>query len=111
MSVALIRPTVVDRRYIFGFGNRSGCPTITRVPANEIETRVKLAIYEMTADTGAVPNSTEVAQETGFNESDVRAAFARLHSKRLLVRDPGDSSCIGWARPFSAFPSSFPLKA
>jgi hypothetical protein len=111
MSVALIRPTVVDRRYIFGFGNRSGCPTVTRVPANEIETRVKLAIYEMTADTGAVPNSTEVAQETGFNESDVRAAFARLHSKRLLVPDPGDSSRIRMAPPFSGIPTSFSVDA
>ena len=74
-----------------------------------LDTKVKLALYRIVADTGAVPNSTEVAQETGFSESDVRAAFAHLHSKRLLVPEPGAPSRIRMAPPFSGIPTSFPV--
>ena len=58
----------------------------------ETVTRVKLAIYGMIADTGAIPNSMELAQATGLAETSVREAFSRLHVKRLLVPEPGDSS-------------------
>ena len=79
--------------------------------SEEIDTTVKLAIYRMIADTGATPTSAEVAQATGMAENDVRAAFARLHAKRLLVPEPGDPSRIRMAPPFSGVATPFPVEA
>ena len=74
-------------------------------------TRVKLAIYGMIADTGAIPNSMELAWATGLAETSVREAFSRLHVKRLLVPEPGDSSRIRMAPPFSGISTAFPVDA
>ena len=79
--------------------------------AQDLETKVKLALYRIIADTGSVPNSREVAEAVDLNEDAVRAAFARLHSKRLLVPEPGDPSRIRMAPPFSAIPTAFPVDA
>ena len=79
--------------------------------SEEVDTTVKLAIYRTIADTGAAPTSVEVAQGTGMAESDVRAAFARLHAKRLLVPEPGDPSRIRMAPPFSGVATAFPVEA
>jgi hypothetical protein len=77
----------------------------------EVDTKVKLALYRIIAETGAVPNSAEVAQATELPERDVLAAFSRLHAKRLLVPEPGDSSRIRMAPPFSGVPTAFPVQA
>jgi DNA-binding transcriptional MocR family regulator len=77
----------------------------------DVDTTIKLAIYRITADTGAIPNAGEVAQETSLSESDVVAAFARLHTKRLLVPEPGEPTRIRMAPPFSGIPTSFPVDA
>ena len=79
--------------------------------AQDLETKVKLALYRIIADTGSVPNSREVAEAVDLNEDAVRAAFARLHSKRLLVPEPGDPSRIRMAPPFSGIPTAFPVDA
>jgi hypothetical protein len=79
--------------------------------SEEVDTKVKLVIYRAIADTGVAPTSVEVGQATGLAEEDVRAAFARLHEKRLLVPEPGDPSRIRMAPPFSGVPTSFPVKA
>jgi Alkylmercury lyase len=75
------------------------------------ETKVKLAIYGITAETGRVPNSLEVARKIDIDEADVLDAFARLHAKRLLVPEPGDSSRIRMAPPFSGIATAFPVEA
>lgn len=41
--------------------------------------------------------------------AEVKAAFARLYQKRLLVPEPGDPSRIRMAPPFSGIPTSFPV--
>ena len=41
--------------------------------------------------------------------AEVKAAFARLHQKRLLVPEPGDPSRIRMAPPFSGIPTPFPV--
>lgn len=77
--------------------------------SDEIDTEVKLAIYRITAETGAVPTSAEVAQSIGLDEENVLGAFGRLHAKRLLVPEPGNPSRIRMAPPFSGIPTAFPV--
>jgi Alkylmercury lyase len=79
--------------------------------SDELDTKVKLAIYEITAETGRIPNSSEVARKTGIDESEVLAAFGRLHAKRLLLPEPGDPTRIRMAPPFSGVPTKFPVEA
>ena len=51
--------------------------------SGELETKVKLTIYRITAETGRVPNSQEVARKMDIDEADVLDAFARLHTRRI----------------------------
>ena len=81
------------------------------MPTDELDTQVKQAIYSITADTAAIPNATAVAVKMNLSEAETLAAFARLHSKRLLVPEPGDSSRIRMAPPFSGIPTAFPVEA
>ena len=81
------------------------------MPEQDLETRVKLAIYEITAKTGRVPNSVEVSRKIDMDEEEVRAAFGRLHAKRLLLPEPGDPARIRMAPPFSGIPTKFPVEA
>lgn len=81
------------------------------MPDRDLDTEVKLGIYEITAATGRVPNSAEVSGKIGFDESEVIAAFARLHAKRLLLPEPGDPTRIRMAPPFSGVPTKFPVEA
>ena len=76
-----------------------------------IDLKVKLAIYRITAETGSIPTSAEVAQSINLDEENVLAAFGRLHAKRLLVPEPGDPSRIRMAPPFSGVPTAFPVEA
>jgi hypothetical protein len=78
---------------------------------NGAETRVKLALYQIIADTGIVPDSGRVAEFTGLSEPEVRAAFQGLEDRRLLVSEPGDPSRIRMAPPFSGVPTAFPVEA
>jgi hypothetical protein len=77
----------------------------------DLETTVKLAVYRITAESGIVPGTAEVAEATNIAEADVRAAFARLQAKRLLVLEPGDPSRIRMAPPFSGIATAFPVEA
>ena len=81
------------------------------MPADDLDTKVKLAIYALTAETGSVPNSSEVSRKLRIDESEVIAAFGRLHTKRLLLPEPGDSTRIRMAPPFSGIPTKFPVEA
>ena len=79
--------------------------------SDELETSVKLAIYEMTAETGRVPDASEVSSKLGIGENEVLTAFGRLQSKRLLLPEPEDPTRIRMAPPFSGVPTSFPVQA
>lgn len=91
------------------------------MPGADLDTKVKLAIYEITAETGRVPNSQEVSRKidppsrsygaTGIDEAEVLGAFGRLHAKRLLLPEPGDPRRIRMAPPFSGVPTKFPVEA
>jgi hypothetical protein len=79
--------------------------------SDQLDTEVKLAIYRVTADTGIVPTSLEVARKIDIEEAEVLGAFARLHKKRLLVPEPGEFSRIRMAPPFSGVTTAFPVEA
>ena len=81
------------------------------MPDHDRDTKVKLAIYELTAATGQVPNSRDVSQKVDIGENEVLGAFERLHAKRLLLPEPGDPTRIRMAPPFSGVPTSFPVEA
>jgi Alkylmercury lyase len=81
------------------------------VPADDFDTKIKLAIYEITAETGRVPNSIEVSRKLDIDETEMLDAFKRLHAKRLLLPEPGDPTRIRMAPPFSGIPTSFPVEA
>ena len=81
------------------------------MPGEDIDTTVKLAIYRITAETGSIPNAAAVAEATDSSQTDVLAAFQRLHAKRLLVPEPGDPTRIRMAPPFSGIPTAFPVEA
>jgi hypothetical protein len=81
------------------------------MPGVDLETRVKLAIYEITAKTGRIPNAGEVSGMIGIDKAEVLAAFERLHAQRLLLPEPGDPSRIRMAPPFSGISTSFPVEA
>jgi len=81
------------------------------MPEHDLETKVKLAIYEVTAKTGRDPNSLAVSRKIDVDESEVVAAFGRLHTKLLLLPEPGDPSRIRMAPPFSGIATAFPVEA
>lgn len=81
------------------------------MPGADLDTKVKLAIYEITAETGRVPNSQEVSRKIDVDEAEVLGAFGRLHAKRLLLPEPGDPTRIRMAPPFSGVPTKFPVEA
>ncbi|HEY6205502.1 MAG TPA: organomercurial lyase [Chthoniobacterales bacterium] len=79
--------------------------------SNELDTKVKLAIYAVTAETGAVPDANEISRKIDIDKENVLGAFARLHAKRLLVPEPGNSARIRMAPPFSGVTTAFPVEA
>ena len=80
------------------------------MPELDLDTQVKLAIYEITAETGTVPSSSQVSRKINIEEDEVLAAFQRLHAKRLLLSEPGDPHRIRMAPPFRACQPCFQWK-
>jgi hypothetical protein len=70
----------------------------------ELDTRVKVAIYRLTAERGRIPGHEDVARDVGASPDEVRESFARLASKRLLLLDK-DGVTIRMAPPFSGVPT------
>src|ERR1043166_5404225 len=79
--------------------------------SNELDTKVKLAIYAVTSETGRVPDAAEISRKIDIDENEVLGAFARLHAQRLLVPEPGNPARIRMAPPFSGVPTAFPVEA
>jgi hypothetical protein len=68
-------------------------------------TRVKMFVYGTLAATGEAPASDEIARELGLDAAEVARAFTLLNQSRLLVPEPGDTSRIRMAPPFSGVPT------
>lgn len=75
--------------------------------AVDFDTAVKLNIYETFARTTTAPTSADVGNALGAPAEEVEAAFDRLHTKRLLVPEPGRPSQIRMAPPFSGVETPF----
>ena len=73
----------------------------------EFETAVKLRLYQTIAETTRVPDAAELAGELGSNVALVEEAFRSLSGRRLLVLEPGTSSRVRMAPPFSAVETPF----
>jgi hypothetical protein len=70
----------------------------------EFDTNVRLAVYRHFASTGQAPSLVTVAAQIACSEDDVRAAFARLRARRVLLLEP-DGETIRMAPPFSGVPT------
>ncbi|HYV19738.1 MAG TPA: organomercurial lyase [Verrucomicrobiae bacterium] len=70
----------------------------------DFDTRVKVAIYTATAESGRVPALADVAHRVQASPEAVTEAFARLRASRLLWLEP-DGITIRIAPPFSAVPT------
>ena len=64
------------------------------------DTSVKLTVYRHFAETGTAPTPGQVAAALDCSPDEVRAAFARLRSNRVLLLEP-DGETIRMAPPFS----------
>lgn len=70
-----------------------------------------MAIYEITSETGRIPDSSQIARKLELDEEEVLGAFGRLHSKRLILPEPVDPTRIRMAPPFSGIETGFPVEA
>jgi len=76
----------------------------------DFETAVKLRVYEAIAETTKAPTSEEVADALGSSAAEVEKAFRSLFGRRLLVLEPGTTSRIRMAPPFSGVETPFLVK-
>jgi hypothetical protein len=76
----------------------------------DLDTTVKLNIYETIARTTHVPTAQDIAQALRIPLANVQAAFERLHKKRLLVPEPSDPARIRMAPPFSGIATPFRVR-
>ncbi len=67
----------------------------------DFDTTVKLSIYQTIAETTHAPTSAKIAAALNCSVDEVEAALQRLYQKRLLVLEPGTTSHIRMAPPFS----------
>src|SRR6266852_2933252 len=77
----------------------------------DLDTAVKLNIYQTLAETGQAPSTAEVATSLSLGVEEIQAAFQRLHKKRLLFPEPGDPSRIRMAPPFSGVKTDFLVRS
>ena len=73
----------------------------------DFDTRVKLQIYTLISEQATAPTAGEVAAALSAPVEQVEEAFRNLAGKRLLVLEPGSSSRIRMAPPFSGIPTGF----
>ncbi|HEY6065533.1 MAG TPA: organomercurial lyase [Thermoanaerobaculia bacterium] len=66
----------------------------------DFDTEVKTAIYRWVAETTRVPTAAELAQALRTEPDEIRDAYRRLFTKRVLFLEP-DGETIRMAPPFS----------
>ena len=76
----------------------------------DFETSVKLRLYETIAETTRVPDAAELARALGGSVARVEEVFQILAGKRLLVLEPGSTSRIRMAPPFSGVETAFRVR-
>ena len=76
----------------------------------DIETAVKMSVYQTIAESTKAPSAAEVARALGVSDNDALDAFRSLHKKRLLVPEPADAMKIRMAPPFSGVETPFAVR-
>jgi hypothetical protein len=72
----------------------------------DVDTRVRLAIYERFVAEREAPSVADVAEALSISTDEAEAAFRRLAESRVIVLMPGTLE-IWMANPLSAVPTSF----
>lgn len=75
----------------------------------DFDLEVKLAVYGHFATTGQRPSPREIGTRVGAPVEDVRDAYGRLRSQRVLVLEE-DGESIRMAPPFSGVPTQHVVK-
>ena len=73
---------------------------------SDVDTRVRLQVYESFLADGRPPTIDETAALLDLPLAEVDAAFARLETGHVLVFAPGTRN-VWMANPLSAFPTAF----
>jgi hypothetical protein len=76
----------------------------------DVDTRVKLAMYNHFARTGLAPAPEEVATSIDAQVENVLESYQRLRAQRLLVLE-ADGASIRMAPPFSGVPTQHAVEA
>jgi len=76
---------------------------------DERDLEVRNLTYRLMVENGHAPTVAEVAVAAGLDDSDVRAAWQRLHDAHAIVLD--DDGAIRMLNPFSAVPTTFRVTA
>lgn len=71
---------------------------------------VRVHLFGKTAETGWVPEVTEIAEALGRAHADVEESLRRLAAGRVIVLSPSGSG-VWMANPFSAVPTAFRVHA
>ena len=77
---------------------------------SDVDTRVRLHVYERFVAQGWPPTFDETATALGLPAEEVRASYRRLEEGRVLALAPGTAN-IWMAYPFSAVPTTFRVLA
>ncbi len=72
----------------------------------DLDTRVRLHLYESFAETGRPPTVAETAAALEIAEPDAADAYLRLQESRVIVLAPGTLN-VWMANPLSAIPTPF----
>jgi hypothetical protein len=73
---------------------------------DDLDKRVRQAVYDFTLRRGTPPHSSQVGEALSLNRQEVRDSFARLGAAHVLVLQPEGSEIL-MANPFSAVPTPF----
>jgi hypothetical protein len=74
-----------------------------------LDLEVRNLTNRLMVETGRAPTAAEVATAGGLDDTDVAAAWRRLHDAHALVLD--ERGAIRMLNPFSAAPTSFRVTA
>jgi Alkylmercury lyase len=80
------------------------------VTVDDADLAVRNATYGLFVELGRGPSAAEVAARAGWTDSDVRAAWGRLHDEHAVVLDAATGD-LRMLNPFSAVPTPFRVHA
>jgi hypothetical protein len=79
-------------------------------PADGLAREVRLHVFQRAADTGVVPQPSQIAAALARPQAEVEQALKQLAAGKVLILAPNDGN-IWAANPFCAVPSGFRVDA